>query len=187
MVEIKGAVVNGSMIAVKKRSGDQVYNNIISQLDEQTRQLFEKPIANTDWFPLDYFLKFLELDIKLTANGDEHELQIRAEALNEKQIKEIYKIFVKVGSPEIIIKHHSMVHQGYFKGVSIKITFDGSNKVIIKYIGFEKQHRLMEPAIVGYYKKALEISVATDIHTKFLTSIGENKGYCELEITWKIK
>ena len=42
----------------------------------------------------------------------------------------------------------------------------------------------MEPAIVGYYKKALEISGAKDIHIQFLTRTEDNIGYCELEITW---
>ena len=76
------------------------------------------------------------------------------------------------------------MHQGLFRGVSIKITFDGPDKAIITYTGFEKQHRLVQPSLVGFYRKALEISGAKDIQAKYLTSIEENKGFCELEITW---
>ena len=45
MIEIKGAVVNGVIAVAKKRNGVQVCNNIISQLDEQVRQLFENRSA----------------------------------------------------------------------------------------------------------------------------------------------
>jgi len=187
MVEIKGSVINDSINAVKKRSGDQVYNDIISQLDEQTRQLFENPISDTGWYSLDSYIKFLESDIKLTANGNEHELQIRAEALIEKRLKGIYGIFVKLGSPEFFIRYHSIAHQGYFRGVLMKIRFDGPNQATIKFTGFEKQHKLMGPSIIGFYKKALETFGAKNVYTKYLTLIEENKGYCELEITWKGK
>jgi hypothetical protein len=184
MVEIKGSVINDSINTVKKKNGDQVYNNILSQLDEQARQLFEKPILDTGWYSLDSFSKFVELEIKLTANGDENELVIHSEDVIEKQLKGIYKIFVKLGSPEFILNRISILHQGYLRGVSIKIKLDGPDKAIITYTGFEKQHRLIGFGLVGFYKKAIEISGAKNIHTKFLTSIEENKGYCELEITW---
>jgi hypothetical protein len=57
----------------------------------------------------------------------------------------------------------------------------------IKYIGFEKQHRLIGLSLIGFYKKALEISGAKDIKTMFITSIEQGKGFCELEITWTHK
>ena len=70
MVEIKGALVNGTINNIKIRSGDQVYNNIISQLDEQSRQLFEKLISDAGWYPLNSYMRFLELDLQLTADRD---------------------------------------------------------------------------------------------------------------------
>ncbi len=184
MVEIKGSIINGSINAVKKRSGEQVYNNIISQLDEQTRQLFEQPVLNAGWYSLDSLLRFLEQDIKLTANGDENELVIRTGALNDKYLRDVYGSFIQSESPEFFIKHRSILHQGYFRGVSIEVKFDGSNKRIIKFNGFEKQHKLMEPTIIGFFKKVLQISGVKNIHTKYLISIGGNKSYCELGITW---
>lgn len=138
MVEIKGAVIKDAINDVKNRNGDQVYNTIISQLDEQTRQLFKKPISDTGWYPLDLFVKFIELNIKLTANGDENEYLNRVGAIIEKQLTGIYKIFFKSGSPDVFIKNVSITHQGFFRGVSVKATFDGPNKVIIRYTGFEK-------------------------------------------------
>ena len=95
MVEIKGSVINDSINTVKKKNGDQVYNNILSQLDEQARQLFEQPISETGWYSYDSFIKFLEEELKLTANGDENELQIRSEAFLEQRLKSVYKLFIK--------------------------------------------------------------------------------------------
>jgi hypothetical protein len=187
MVEIKGAVINGSINAVKKRNGVQVYNDIISQLDEQTRQFYEKPISVTGWYLYDFLIKFLEAEIKLTATGDENELQRRSEELFEKQLKGIYKIFFELGSPEVVFDHFSTLIMAYFKGVLVKVKFDGPDKAIITYTGFEKQHRLVQPSLLGFLKKVLEISGVKDIHAKHLTLIEKGKGYLEFELTWKGK
>ncbi len=185
MIEIKGSVINDAIIAIKKRSGDKIYNKIISLLDEQSKKLFTSEIFASEWFPLDSFIKFLELDIKLSINGNEKVLEFRAEDLIEKQLNGIYKSFVKYGSPEFVIDNCiSVMHKSYFNGVSIEKKMEGLNKARIKYIGFEKRHRLIEYCIIGFYKKALKVSRAKNIRAEFITSIEENKGYCELEISW---
>ena len=171
MVEIKGIAINDTISAIKIINGVQAYNTIISQLDEQTRQLFEKPISDTGWYSLDSFMKFVELSIKLTDNGNEDVLVDRSGIVFEKHLKGIYKFFIKFGSPETIINRVSTVNMAYFRGVSVKTKFDGSNKAVITSTGYEKQHRLIGLTHIGFYRKALEMSGAKDIHTKFLTSI----------------
>jgi hypothetical protein len=185
MVEIKGAVILDSFHAVKTRSGEEIYNGIIRLLDEQTRKLFKKNIIiASGWYPLDAFLQFVKFDIKLTANGNENELISRSEAIIEDQLKGIFKAFVKLGSPEFVLKRIAIVHKTYFRGVSIDIRMEGSNKAIIKYTGFEKQHRLIGLTIIGFYKKAMEISGAKNVEAKFAVPIEDDKGYSELEVTW---
>jgi len=39
----------------------------------------------------------------------------------------------------------------------------GNDKALIKYTGFEKQYRIMGFAIIGFFKKALEIPGAKDV------------------------
>jgi hypothetical protein len=38
--------------------------------------------------------------------------------------------------------------------------------------------------IVGFYRKALELSGAKDRQVRVTTPISAGKGYCELELTW---
>ena len=38
--------------------------------------------------------------------------------------------------------------------------------------------------IIGFFRKALEISGASDVLIYFLTPIEEGKGYAELSISW---
>jgi hypothetical protein len=108
-----------------------------------------------------------------------------SEAVIERQLRGIYKAFVKLGSLEFVVKRIAGVHATYFQGVPIDVQLQENNHALVKYTGFERQHRIMGSGIVGFFKKALEISGAKDVVIYFFTPIEEGKGYSELSIAWR--
>lgn len=184
MVQIKGATIRETVTQIKTRAGDQAFQKILGFLDEPTRKIFEGEIFASTWYPLDNFARFLEVEIRVLANGREEVITRGAEAVNERQLQGIYKAFVKVGSPEYVIERIAAVHTTYFQGVSVDVQLPEPRKALIKYTGFEKQHRIMGFAIIGFFNKALELSGAKEAVIYFTTPIEEGKGYAELSITW---
>ncbi len=188
MAQIKGVVVSDAIKAVKSRFGEQVYGSIVGQLKGETRELFERPnIIPSDWYSLDAFVEFLEMDVKVTAQGHEEELIKRAEVLVEQHLRGIYKLFIRFGSPEFVLNRLAVVHRTYFQGVDVEAAVRGPGRGIVKYKGFAKHHRLIGMSIIGYFRKAFEISGARDVKAGFTTSIEEGKGYCELALAWSGK
>jgi hypothetical protein len=189
MVEVKGAVLRDSIKAVKVvRHGDQKYNTIVGQLKGETRTLFEQEtILPTSWYSLDAFVEFLEIDIKVTAHGNEQELVKWTEMVVERQLSGIYKVFIRLGTPHFVLNRLAVIHQTYFRGVAIEVSLPSTGKATIKYTGFAKQHRLVGLIIIGFYRKALELSGAKEVTAKFTTSIEDDKGYCELSLSWSGK
>jgi hypothetical protein len=185
MVKIKGTAVGETIRSVKASQGEQTYDTILGMLKPETRILFDQAaIMPSNWYPLDALLEFLEVNLRLTAGGNERELIKRAEATIERQLKGIYKLFVKLGSPEFVLKRLSIVHQTYFQGVDIDVNICGGGKAIVKYTGFERQHRLVAMLIIGYFRKALQISGASNVSASFITPIEAGKGFCELALSW---
>jgi len=184
MVQIKGATTKETVTQIKTRAGDQAFQKILALLDEDTRRIFEGEIFASTWYPLDKFARFLEVEIRVLANGREEVITRGAEAVNERQLLGIYKAFVRVGSPEYVIERIAAVHTTYFQGVSVDVQLPEPRKALIKYIGFEKQHRIMGFAIIGFFNKALELSGANNAVIYFTTPIEEGRGYAELSIAW---
>jgi hypothetical protein len=182
MVQIKGATIRGTIDQIKRRAGAQAFQKILGLLDEHTRKIFEGEIFASTWYPLDNYTRFLEVEIRVLANGREEAVMRGAEAVNERQLKGIYKGFVKVGSPEYVIERIAAVHMTYFQGVSVDVELPEPRKALIKYTGFEKQHRIMGFAIIGFFNKALELSGASHAVVYFTTPIEEGRGYAELSI-----
>jgi hypothetical protein len=184
MVQIKGSAILETINQVKRRAGEEAFQKILALLDEETRNAFKGEIYSSSWYSLDFFTRFLELEIRVLAGGKEEMVTRGSEAVIEKQLRGIYKAFVKLGSPEFVIKRIAAVHATYFQGVPIDVQLSGNGKALIKYTGFETHHRIMGFAIIGFFRKALEISGAKDVVIYFLTPIEEGRGYAELSISW---
>jgi hypothetical protein len=184
MVQIKGSAIKETINQIKSRSGEDALQKILGLLDEETRTMCQREIYSSSWYSLDLFTRFLEVEIRVLADGREEMITRGSEVVIEKQLRGIYKVFVKLGSPEFVIKQIAAVHATYFQGVPIEVHLQGTGKALVRYTGFEKQHRIMGFAIIGFFKKALEISGAKDVVLRFTTPIEEGKEFAELSIAW---
>lgn len=184
MLHIKGTAVQGTLAAIRTRGGEKELAKIIAHLDEETRQIFEKPISPSAWYSCDAFARFLEADVQQTAGGNEEVLVARSEAVIEKQLHGIYRIFVRLGSPEFVIRRIAAIHSTYFDGVQIIPEMKGPNRATIQYVGFSREHRILEFVIIGFFKKALEISGAKKVDACFSVPLEAGEKFCELRLIW---
>src|ERR1700675_140454 len=184
MVQIKGSAIKETIDQIKSRGGEAAFQKILGLLDDETRKICEGEIFAFNWYPLDLFTQFLEIEIRVLADGKEEMVTRGSEAVIERQLRGIYKAFVRLGSPEFVIKRIAAVHATYFQGVPIEVLLPANGRATVRYTGFEKQHRIMGFAIIGFFRKALEISGAKDVEIHFATPIDEGKPYSELSISW---
>ncbi len=185
MLQIKGTVVGDSIRAVKSRLGDRAYNAVVSQLEGEARALFEEEfVLASGWYPLDAFAQFLEVAVKVTARGDARVLIKRAEEMTERQLSGVYQAFGKLRSPEAVIEQLSAIHRTYYRGLEIEGRVFGDGRASVVYRGLEKRHWILGPTLVGFFRKALEMSGAKEVGAEFATKIEDDKGFCELILTW---
>jgi hypothetical protein len=183
LAEIKGTVLLDAIAAIKRRAGEAEFSKIVGHLSPDAKAVFEAPIYPSNWYSLDVFVNFLEVDIRETANGIREVLTERSEKVIEAQLSGIYKIFVKLGSPGFVISRIAAVHATYFKGVHI-IPEIADRRATIKYVGFQRHHQILEYTIIGFFRKALEISGAERVTLNFSVPISAGAAHSELTVTW---
>jgi hypothetical protein len=185
MVEIKGSVVLDSVTGIIRRDGERGYQEMVAQLDAETKKLFQTTISASSWYSLDLFLRFVALELRRTAGGDEQVLVARSEKVVERQLRGMYKIFVKLGSPEFLMKRIAAVHMTYFTGVKMEFTTSGPRGAVVRFTGFAPEHRLIGFTLIGFFRKALELSGAKECDVRFTKRIEDAQGYAELTVNWK--
>ncbi len=184
MVEVKGSAVVEAMSTVQQRLGEAGLHRILSELDAGARTSFAGAVVASAWFPLDHFVQFLALDVLHSDGGDETALIRRSETLIERQLRGVYKMFVRLSTPEFVLKRLSTVHAAYFRGVLAEVRSLEAGRAVIRYTGFSREHRLIGYSIIGFYRKALEISGAASVDARFSTPIDDGSGYAELIVSW---
>ena len=145
--------------------------------------MVEEPILAMSWVSLDLWVRFLKADVDLTEKGNGQALIARSEGVIERQLKGIYKTFVKE-SPEALIRSLNGIAGSYYQGVKSEATMTGPKTAVVRYVGFEKQHKLAGYSIIGFCRKALELSGAKNAVVRFTTSIEDDKGFADLAISW---
>jgi len=181
MAEIKGSGVREALAAYREHLPDEC-REVLARLDPQTRELIENASPN-EWLPIDAFVRYLQAQVDVTGE-DAYALHThRAELVIERQLQGLYKIFAKLASPQSLIARLSAVHATFWRGVEVDRRVEGKNRAVLHYSGFEKGHRLMEPIIIGFFRKTLEVNGAKDVKAEFTVPIGGPKP-AELVVTW---
>ena len=181
---VKGRALIDAVGFVRERHGQRGVDAVVDVLDAQAREILRGTLLANDWYPLDVLTSFTAAGVRLYNGGDEDVLVDRSERVVEAQLGGIYRVFIRLGSPEFILKRLGTISQTYFQGIDIAPQLDGERRAVVRYTGFSPQHRIMEPVIVGFYRKALQLSGAKDVTVRIMTPISAAKGFLEIEVTW---
>jgi alkanesulfonate monooxygenase SsuD/methylene tetrahydromethanopterin reductase-like flavin-dependent oxidoreductase (luciferase family) len=181
---VKGRALLDTVGVIRDRFGEAALQKAIAGLDPAARQVLGGRLLVSEWYPLDAMTALMAGSLALNEGGDESRVIRRSEEVVARQLGGVYSLFVRLGSPEWIVKRITAVNEAYFRNVHISQSFVGERKATVRYVGFQPQHRILELAIVGFYRKALELSGAKDREVRFTTSVTDGKGFSELELSW---
>lgn len=183
-VNVKGRALLDTVDSIRHRIGDASLDRLISSLDDAAQRMLRGRIVVSDWYPLDVMTALMKADVKTFDGGNESVIVGRTEAVIDKQLRGVYRIFVRIGSPESVIKRIAAIHENYFENVRVEREFLAERRAAVRYIGFERQHAIIEHAIIGFYRKALEISGARRVSARFTIPVGSG-ATAALEISWE--
>src|SRR5229473_5605371 len=81
MVQIKGSAIKETINQIKSRAGEEALQKILGLLDEETRTICQNEVFSSSWYPLDVFTCFLEVEIRVLADGKEEMVTRGSEAV----------------------------------------------------------------------------------------------------------
>jgi hypothetical protein len=185
VVSVKGVAVQTTIEDIKRRRGAPGFEQVLADLDGPTSALLRSDIDPTAWYPVDALVQLMEANARRFDGGDESAMLRGSEKVIERQLKGSLNVFIKQGSPEQVIQKLALIHMAYFSGVVLECKTIAPGRAIIRYTGFHKSHRLIEVAIIAFYKKALELSGAKNVKAEFSTSIALGGESADLVVTWR--
>jgi hypothetical protein len=185
MVEIKGTTLQIGKTMFLKIYGEESFAQVVSLLSPEEQQVLNSPIWSVQWYPLDYYTHWCEVVLQEVFHGDEqaHLEQLIYPAIEE-QFNLVYRAFLLLSSPESVLRQLARITGAYFRGVSVEVEMLGPGSAMLTFTGFQKQDRIIELSIRGWWQKVLETARVKHAAFEIQTSVGEGQGYGQYVISW---
>jgi hypothetical protein len=185
-MKIKGNSLVVVPKVIKKQYGEEGLRKWLDNLSPEANQLYLSDIDPTNWYTLDkYYLDPVQKYCDLFLNGDLNGAYDMGGADAANSLKGVYGLFIKMGSPEYLVKKASILFPTYYKNAKMEIAELGKGKCVLRIFEFGKMRKINEQTINGWMHKAMEICGVKITSMNITQSNTENDKYSEFSICWE--
>lgn len=183
-MQIKGTAVKVTQEYVNHFFPEK-YNAWFDNLPEKSKQIFEKAIFPNQWYDLmdAVIIPTMEVSKMFFDRNDEKAAFELGRYSAETALKGIYKIFLRVSSPQFVISRATNIFDTYYTPAVIQIDEKSDKGMSIRLEGFDKENILIMKRIEGWIAKTLELVAKKEIHTHLRIEQGDEL-VCFLSAQW---
>ncbi|HSR14072.1 MAG TPA: hypothetical protein VLS90_21675, partial [Thermodesulfobacteriota bacterium] len=132
-MEVKGTALASLPPFIMKKFGQGALDQWLGSLPESSRKVYSERILASNWFPLkeclvDPTMKMCQLFFRGDARGAWEAGRFSA----DQGLTGVYKFFVKLGSPESLIRRATSVFTSYYQPSEIAVTGMEAKKATLR-------------------------------------------------------
>ncbi len=185
-LEVKGAAIITMPLFIKDRFGEEGLSQWIDALTQEARKVYRASVLVSSWYPLKAFLiEPIRRMCDLFYAGDLKGARESGRFSADYSLKGIYKIFVKLGSPESMLRRAGAILPIYYTPSEMKVVECRKGQGIMQIIKFQDMDQVLEIRIAGWMERAIEISGGKLPNIKITRSLTTGDSLSEFLATWK--
>jgi len=116
--QIKGTCVASVMRLLRE---EHKQGEVLGRLGQRVRDVFSGPILPVSWYPLQSYVSLLDaIQTSYPAEGREVGFRVGRRVMQD-GLSSVYKVVLKVASPEMVLKKAGMLWGFYFQGSKLTI------------------------------------------------------------------
>lgn len=159
-MNVKGSALVSTIELVESKYGKEGIEKVFSKLPEEDQIIFKDPIIQSEWYPFRLYVGLTEMVDRVFGIGDYSLVREIGKYSAEHDLKTIYRIFYKIGSPQYIIKQAGKVFTTYFDFGDFKTPVNKKGNVVAEIYGIPEISPVFLQRIRGFMEKTLELSGA---------------------------
>lgn len=185
-MQVKGTALVFLPQFIKTNFGEDKFNEWLDVLPPKSREIYGKSILSSSWYELDD--AFTEPLIKICDmfyHGDPREVWQIGRFSADYGLKGVYKILVRLGSPEALAKRAGSVIEKYYNpSVSIECVKAVRKHAVLRVTEFPAWNKHIEYRIGGYMERGIEISGGKKPQVEITSSLTKGHDFTEYDIKW---
>lgn len=184
MVQVKGAAVTSRVRYVRERFGEEAFRQLQQAHPEKHRAQIERHILSSQWVPYELFIDLIVQVDALFGRGDLGLCRDMARFSAEVNLKTIYRIFFRFGTPAFILKRAARLWEMHYDSGRLEVYDDapGHARLLIK--GFAQPHRAHCLSVLGWAERSAELAGAQVHRAEETRCRTKGDPFCELVPQW---
>lgn len=184
-MHIKGTAVKSINEFVKSKFTEK-YDEWLNSLPEQSSKIYKSPVFVTEWYLIsDSCIEPIAAIGRMFYDGDVEKAAYDTGVYSAKSaLSGIYKIFLKVSSPDFIIKRAGIIMNSYYKPGKIVASKMSSKSSVLQLSEMKNYNIILEKRILGWMVQALLMSGAKNVTIDIPKSIAKGDELTDFIINW---
>lgn len=189
MMKIKGEAVKAFKQFVEDKFGEEGLKQWMNALNEKQKKVYNSMIFSSEWYSLkDIIIDPANIAFDMFYDGDRKKGGWENGYFNANMtLKGVYKIFVKVATPEFLMKKAATIMSTFYEPCKMEIAEIDKTHVLLRITEFSEIEEAIETTISGWAQRALEICGAKNINIEITSSLSNGDSYTEYKMNWDLK
>ena len=184
-MEVKGTAVKSIKEYVEKKYGTRM-NDWLQSLPESSAKIMSGGIFANNWYPMkDGAVEPTKALAKLFyQNNIERAAKESGRFSADMGLKGVYKIFVKVASPNYIMQRAGRIFTSYYSPSEISVVNSTDKGITLHITKFPEPEEIIEYRIAGWCERAIELTNCNNVKAAVTQSMAKGNNLTEIVISW---
>ncbi len=186
-MKVKGTAISFFPEYIQSRYGNDKLSTWINALPPASKEIFSKPVLASSWYSFhDGMAVPLRSICDAFHGGNSKGAWEVGRYSADFGLRGIYKIFVKLGSPEKLAERAADVLPKYYDPCSMEIVSAQKGAAVLRVTNFPESNDLTEARLAGYMERGVEICGGKSVKIATPAAMSRGNPYTEYRIEWAV-
>ncbi len=159
-MEVKGTLLKNTEEWVVEKYGMEKWRELVAAMkDDIKNDIADGTIFSGNWYPIDGFIEVNEKIVQMFGGGNFKILYDMTKEGAKKNMKSIYRIFIKVATPEYVVKKAAAIYSQLYNFGEMKVVKQNKGDFILEIQNINNFPILFE-RMSGYIMGIVEMTSA---------------------------
>lgn len=182
--KIKGSIIKSRLEFVRKEFGDEGLSKIMDSLPEEDQKVLGRLVA-VAWIDFEIGKRLDDAIVKALGGGGTRFFERLGEASAEVNLGTLHSAFVAPGDPPAFLAKAPQIYRLYYDVGWREYESVGDHEGVLTTHDAETYSKTDCLTVVGWYRKALEMCGARNVHIVEEECRATGGSVCKYRVTWQ--
>lgn len=164
MLKVKGPLFKSTLKFIKNKIGEDRFGEFRESLPENVKTFLAESILTSEFYPAETLVAINEHFIEFAGLDPQNTYLDMGRASADEGFSGVYRVFLKVGSPRMMLRQAPLVWKSYYNQGKLVIADHTKNSAVIEIVDSGIRHVSLCSRISGFIERTMQLSGGKNIH-----------------------